>query len=46
MLERIADSLKMISMDLVENTPVLDQFNRTAELYVGLGTSAFGLRIM
>jgi arginase family enzyme len=33
-------------MDIVENNPVLDQFNRTAELSVGLVTSAFGLRII
>ncbi|MEP6573861.1 MAG: arginase [Gemmatimonadota bacterium] len=45
-MEMIADSQKMISMDIVENNPVLDQFNRTAELSVGLVTSAFGLRIM
>ena len=33
-------------MDIVENNPVLDEFNRTAELSEGLVTSAFGLRIL
>ena len=45
-MEMIADSRKMVSMDIVENNPVLDEFNRTAELSVGLVTSAFGLRIL
>jgi len=30
----------------MEDNPVLDQMNRTAELCVGLATSAFGLRIL
>jgi arginase len=45
-MEMIADSRQLIAMDIVENNPVLDQFNRTAELSVGLVTSAFGLRII
>lgn len=45
-MEMIADSRQLVAMDIVENNPVLDQFNRTAELSVGLVTSAFGLRII
>ncbi len=45
-MELIADSQKMVSMDIVEINPVLDAHNRTAELAVGLVTSAFGLRIL
>ncbi len=45
-MEMIADTKRMVSMDIVENNPVLDQFNRTADLSVGLVTSAFGLRIL
>ncbi len=44
-MEMIADTGKLTSMDIVEINPVLDQFNRTADLCVGLVTSAFGLRI-
>lgn len=45
-MELIADSQKLVSMDIVEINPVLDDHNRTAELAVGLVTSAFGLRIL
>jgi arginase len=45
-MEMVADSKQLVAMDIVENNPVLDQFNRTAELSVGLVTSAFGLRII
>lgn len=45
-MEMIADSGRLVSMDLVEVNPVLDDHNRTAELAVGLTTSAFGLRIL
>lgn len=45
-MEMIADSGRLVSMDIVEINPVLDQYNRTAELCVGLVTSAFGLRIL
>lgn len=45
-MELIADSQKLVSMDIVEINPVLDAHNRTAELAVGLVTSAFGLRIL
>lgn len=45
-MEMINDSRQLVAMDIVENNPVLDQFNRTAELSVGLVASAFGLRII
>ena len=45
-MEMIADSQLLMSMDIVEINPVLDQFNRTADLAVGLVTSAFGQRIL
>ena len=45
-MELIADSGRLLSMDLVEVNPVLDDHNRTAELGVGLTASAFGLRIL
>lgn len=44
-MELIADTGKLVSMDMVEINPVLDEINRTAALCVGLVTSAFGLRI-
>jgi arginase len=45
-MEMIHDSNRLVSMDIVEINPVLDDHNRTAELCVGLVTSAFGLRIL
>ncbi len=45
-MEMIADTGRMVGMDLVEINPVLDDHNRTAELCVHLVTSAFGLRIL
>jgi len=45
-MEMIHDSQRLVSMDMVEINPVLDDHNRTAELCVGLVTSAFGLRIL
>jgi arginase len=45
-MEMVADTGRMVSMDVVEINPVLDEMNRTAELCVGLATSAFGLRIL
>lgn len=45
-METLADTGKMVSMDLVEVNPVLDEFNQTAELAVGLVASAFGKRIL
>jgi arginase len=45
-LEMVADSGRLISMDLVEINPVLDDRNRTATLAVDLIVSAFGARIL
>jgi arginase len=45
-LEMVADSGLLISMDLVEINPVLDERNRTATLAVDLIVSAFGSRIL
>ena len=45
-MEMVHDSQRLVSMDMVEINPVLDDHNRTAELCVGLVTSAFGLRIL
>ncbi len=45
-MELLADTGRMVSMDVVEINPVLDLHNRTAELAVGLAGSAFGLRIL
>lgn len=45
-MEMIADTQRLVAMDIVEINPVLDDHNRTAELCVGLVTSGFGLRIL
>ncbi len=45
-METLADTGKVISMDLVEVNPVLDRFNHTAELAVELVASGFGKRIL
>lgn len=45
-MEKIADSGKMLSFELTEINPVLDNANRTAELGVQLILSAFGKKIM
>ncbi len=45
-MEMIADSGKLIGMDLVEVNPVLDEHNRTAEVGAELVLSAFGKRIL
>ncbi|MEP6538495.1 MAG: arginase [Bryobacteraceae bacterium] len=45
-MEMICDSSKMLSIEVVEVNPVLDQANRTAILGVGLITSALGKRIL
>jgi arginase len=45
-MEMVADTQRMLGMDMVEINPVLDDHNRTAELCVHLVTSAFGLRIL
>ena len=45
-MEMIADSGKLVGLDLVEVNPILDVSNRTAELAVGLVSSALGERIL
>jgi len=45
-MEMICDSSKMLSIEIVEVNPVLDQANRTGILGVGLVTSALGKRIL
>lgn len=45
-MEMIADTGKLVGLDLVETNPILDQRNRTAELAVQLAKSAFGHRIV
>jgi arginase len=45
-MEMIADTGKLVGLDLVETNPVLDERNRTAELAVQLAMSAFGHRII
>jgi arginase len=44
--ELICDSGRMISMEVVEVNPVIDESNRTADLAVELLLSAFGKRIL
>jgi arginase len=44
-MEKIADSGKLLSMDLVEINPILDTRNHTAQLGLELVLSAFGKRI-
>lgn len=45
-MELVAASGKVISMDLVEVNPILDQANRTAQLATELALSATGKRII
>ncbi len=45
-MEMIADSGRMLSLELVEVNPVIDEHNRTAELGVQLALSAFGKKIL
>ncbi len=45
-MEKVADSGQMLSFELTEINPVLDNANRTAELGVQLILSAFGKKIM
>jgi len=45
-LEMVADSGRLVSMDMVEINPVLDDRNQTATLAVDLVVSAFGARIL
>jgi arginase len=45
-MEMIADTKKMLSLEIVEVNPILDILNKTATLGVGLVTSALGKRIL
>lgn len=45
-LELICDSENLLSLEVVEVNPVLDEHNRTAELAVELILSAFGKKIL
>lgn len=45
-MEMLCDTGRIVAMDLVEVNPVLDESNHTAELAVGLASSAFGQRIL
>lgn len=45
-MEILAESRKMASLDVVEINPILDEGNRTAELAVALIASAFGETIL
>ena len=45
-MEIICDSGRMVSMEVVEVNPVIDEVNRTAELAVELVASAMGKRIL
>lgn len=45
-LEMIADSGKMLALDVVEVNPIIDLMNKTAILGVGLITSALGKKIL
>lgn len=45
-MEMIADTQRLIGLEVVEVNPVLDTHNRTAEFAVGLICSAFGQRIL
>ncbi|MGH2592167.1 MAG: arginase family protein, partial [Anaerolineae bacterium] len=43
--ELIAESGRLLGMDLVEVNPILDERNRTANLAVELACSALGSRV-
>ena len=45
-MELIADSQRLIALDIVEVNPILDSQNQTATLAVELALSAFGQRII
>jgi arginase len=45
-MEIVAESQRMLSMDLVEVNPILDTHNRTAEHAVAFALSALGKRIL
>ena len=46
LMEILAESGKVRSLDVVEVNPILDTYNRTAELAVELVASLFGKRIL
>jgi arginase len=46
LMELIADSLRLVALDLVEVNPVLDHQNATAILAAELAASALGLKIL
>lgn len=43
--EMVAETRRLIGMDIVEVNPILDTANRTAEMAVDLALSAFGKRV-
>ncbi len=45
-MEMVADSKKMLAMELVEINPIIDMLNKTAILGVGLVSSALGKKIL
>jgi arginase len=45
-LEMIADSKRMVSIEVVEVNPIIDVLNKTAALAVGLLTSGLGKKIL
>jgi len=45
-MEMIADSESMVSLEVVEINPILDEHNRTALLGVELVLSALGQKIL
>jgi arginase len=45
-MEIIADSKRMGSLDLVEINPILDTYNKTGQIAVDLAVSLFGKRIL
>ena len=45
LMETIADSQKLFSMDIVEINPMLDKYNETAQLAIELTASLFGKHI-
>jgi arginase len=46
LMEILCDDGRVRSLDLVEVNPILDEYNRTAELAVDLAASLFGQRIL
>ena len=45
-MEMIADSGRMLALDLVEINPILDTGNQTAQLGAELALSAMGMQIL